>query len=67
MNVEMKEKSYAKVNIFLKIAGKRENYHELVSRFVRVHNLYDTISFVKTSRKAVEIIGNLCFRSSYKR
>jgi len=58
MNVEMKEKSYAKVNIFLKIAGKRENYHELVSRFVRVHNLYDTISFVKTSRKAVEIIGN---------
>ncbi|MFY9073746.1 4-(cytidine 5'-diphospho)-2-C-methyl-D-erythritol kinase [Malaciobacter mytili] len=38
-------KSYAKVNIFLKIAGKRENYHEIVSRFVRVKNLYDTISF----------------------
>lgn len=39
-------KSYAKVNIFLKIAGKRDNYHELVSRFVRVKNLYDTITFV---------------------
>ncbi|OUR70838.1 4-(cytidine 5'-diphospho)-2-C-methyl-D-erythritol kinase, partial [Arcobacter sp. 31_11_sub10_T18] len=39
-------KSYAKVNIFLKIAGKRDNYHELVSRFVRVKNLYDTITFL---------------------
>ena len=38
-------KSYAKVNIFLKIAGKRDNYHELVSRFVRVKDLYDTVSF----------------------
>ena len=58
MNQLMSEKSYAKVNIFLKIAGKRETYHELVSRFVRVHNLYDIISFIKTSRKAFTIIGN---------
>ncbi|MDY3199490.1 MAG: 4-(cytidine 5'-diphospho)-2-C-methyl-D-erythritol kinase, partial [Arcobacter sp.] len=57
MKNEMIEKSYAKVNIFLKIADKRENYHELVSRFVRVHNLYDIISFVKSSRKAITIIG----------
>jgi 4-diphosphocytidyl-2-C-methyl-D-erythritol kinase len=56
--LEMVEKSYAKVNIFLKIADKRENYHELVSRFVRVHNLYDVMSFVKTSRKAFDIIGS---------
>ena len=55
---EMSQKSFAKVNIFLKIANKRENYHELVSRFVRVHNLYDIVSFVKTSRKAVTIIGD---------
>ena len=41
----MTKKSYAKVNIFLKIAGRRENYHELVSRFVRVKNLYDIVSF----------------------
>ena len=41
----MTKKSYAKVNIFLKIAGKRDNYHKLVSRFVRVKNLFDTISF----------------------
>lgn len=55
---EISEKSYAKVNIFLKISDKREGYHELVSRFVRVHSLYDTISFVKSSRKAFCIIGN---------
>ena len=55
---EMSEKSYAKVNIFLKISDKREKYHELVSRFVRVHSLFDTISFVKSSRKAFCIIGN---------
>ena len=55
---EMSEKSYAKVNIFLKISDKREKYHELVSRFVRVHSLFDTISFVKSSRKAFDIIGS---------
>jgi len=43
----MTKKSYAKVNIFLKIAGKRDGYHELVSRFVRVHSLYDSLSFEK--------------------
>jgi 4-diphosphocytidyl-2-C-methyl-D-erythritol kinase len=51
-------KSYAKVNIFLKVADKRDNYHELVSRFVRVHNLFDCMSFVKTNKKAFKIIGN---------
>jgi 4-diphosphocytidyl-2-C-methyl-D-erythritol kinase len=55
---EMKEKSYAKVNIFLKISNKKEQYHELVSRFVRVHSLYDIVSFVKPSRKAFDIIGD---------
>jgi len=43
----MTKKSYAKVNIFLKIAGKRGNYHELVSRFVRVHSLFDEVTFEK--------------------
>jgi len=51
-------KSYAKVNIFLKIADKRDTYHELVSRFIRVHSLYDSMSFVKTNKKAFNIIGN---------
>jgi 4-diphosphocytidyl-2-C-methyl-D-erythritol kinase len=55
---EMSERSYAKVNIFLKISNKRDSYHELVSRFVRVHSLYDTVSFIKSSRKAFDIIGS---------
>jgi len=38
-------KSYAKVNIFLKITGKRGNHHELFSRFMKVTDLYDEISF----------------------
>lgn len=54
----MTKKSYAKVNIFLKIAGKRDNYHELVSRFVRVHSLYDVITFEKKSCDGFTLIGN---------
>lgn len=38
-------KAYAKVNIFLKIMGHKDGYHTLLSRFTRVENLYDTITF----------------------
>jgi len=52
------KKSYAKVNIFLKIAGRRENYHELVSRFVRVHSLYDLIKIEKKVCDEFTLVGN---------
>ena len=39
-------KAHAKVNIFLKITGHKDGYHTLLSRFMRVEDLYDTISFV---------------------
>lgn len=52
------KKSYAKVNIFLKIMGKRDNYHELSSRFVRVHSLYDIVSFKNESCKEFTLEGN---------
>ena len=57
-----KYRAYAKVNIFLKITGTRGNYHEIVSRFMKVDNLYDELEFVKkedTDAKANEfkIIG----------
>ena len=39
-------KAYAKVNIFLKITGTRDGYHEIISRFMRVDSLYDELSFV---------------------
>jgi len=54
----VQEKSYAKVNIFLKITGKRGNYHELASRFVRVKNLYDCLSFVKEDNETFTLEGN---------
>ena len=38
-------KAHAKVNIFLKITGHKDGYHTLLSRFMRVEELYDTITF----------------------
>ena len=53
-------KAYAKVNVFLKITGLRGDYHEIISRFMRVDTLYDELQFVKKSDKkeSFEIIGN---------
>jgi len=51
-----KYKAYAKVNIFLKITGKRDAYHEIVSRFMQINDLYDELSFV--SKKNVEAKAN---------
>jgi 4-diphosphocytidyl-2-C-methyl-D-erythritol kinase len=56
---EMSKKAYAKVNIFLKITGKRENYHEIISRFIRVNTLFDTISIVpENNTNAFNLIGD---------
>ncbi len=51
-------KAYAKVNIFLKITGKRGAYHEIVSRFMKVENLYDELSFTPKEFEYFEIVGN---------
>ncbi|HSR74742.1 MAG TPA: 4-(cytidine 5'-diphospho)-2-C-methyl-D-erythritol kinase [Sulfurovum sp.] len=37
--------AHAKVNIFLKITGHKDGYHTLISRFMRVDDLYDTLIF----------------------
>ncbi|MDR1614200.1 MAG: 4-(cytidine 5'-diphospho)-2-C-methyl-D-erythritol kinase [Campylobacteraceae bacterium] len=52
-------KSYAKINIFLKIIGKRGGYHEIVSRFVRLSKLYDEMEFLPKSlnTKCFELKG----------
>lgn len=42
--------SYPKVNLFLKIVGTRENYHEINSRFCLVKNIFDTITFVEKQK-----------------
>jgi len=51
------KKAYAKVNIFLKIANKRDNYHEIVSRFCRVHSLYDIVKFEKSNPNKFSLKG----------
>lgn len=40
-------RSYAKLNIFLKITGFRGNYHEIRSRFILFKGIFDEIEFVK--------------------
>lgn len=50
-------KAHAKVNIFLKITGYKDGYHTLLSRFVRVEELYDTISFVPCACETFTIEG----------
>jgi len=51
-------KAAAKVNIFLKITGKRDNYHEILSRFMRIDNLYDTLHFFPKERENFLIQGD---------
>ncbi|NPA60162.1 MAG: 4-(cytidine 5'-diphospho)-2-C-methyl-D-erythritol kinase [Epsilonproteobacteria bacterium] len=51
-------KAYAKVNIFLKITGMRDNYHEIISRFMRVDSLYDELSFSKKDDDGFKILGD---------
>jgi len=57
----MKQKSYAKVNIFLKITGQKEHngsmYHTLNSRFMLVKSLYDVIEFVPQNCDSFTIEG----------
>ncbi|RLA68824.1 MAG: 4-(cytidine 5'-diphospho)-2-C-methyl-D-erythritol kinase, partial [Epsilonproteobacteria bacterium] len=50
-------KAHAKVNIFLKITGHKDGYHTLLSRFVRVEDLYDTIKFVPCECETFTIEG----------
>jgi 4-diphosphocytidyl-2-C-methyl-D-erythritol kinase len=50
-------RAYAKVNIFLKITGRRDGYHTLFSRFMRVESLYDTLHFVPQKCETFTIEG----------
>jgi len=50
-------KAYAKINTFLKITGHKNGYHTLLSRFIKVPHLYDTIRFVPQECDAFTIDG----------
>ena len=47
-------KSFAKINVFLKVVGTRGNYHEILSRFVLCEQLFDEIYFKKSDLFAIE-------------
>ncbi|MGG7047724.1 MULTISPECIES: 4-(cytidine 5'-diphospho)-2-C-methyl-D-erythritol kinase [unclassified Campylobacter] len=47
-------KSYAKLNIFLKIIGTRGDYHEILSRFVRYDALFDELNFVSSDGFSID-------------
>ncbi len=54
-----KYKAFAKVNIFLKITGKRGEYHEILSRFMKVEHLFDELSFApKVDSDDFVIVGD---------
>ncbi|MBU0721533.1 4-(cytidine 5'-diphospho)-2-C-methyl-D-erythritol kinase [bacterium] len=57
-------KAFAKVNVFLKITGKRDAYHEIVSRFMKVDDLYDELSFVPKEAASFEILGNFSCKTN---
>ncbi len=50
-------KAHAKINTFLKITGHQNGYHTLLSRFIKVPHLYDTISFVPQACQSFTIEG----------
>ncbi|MDR1285819.1 MAG: 4-(cytidine 5'-diphospho)-2-C-methyl-D-erythritol kinase [Campylobacteraceae bacterium] len=51
-------KSYAKVNVFLKIIGKRGDYHEIKSRFLKIESLHDIFTFkLKSVKREFELFG----------
>jgi len=49
--------AHAKINTFLKITGHQNGYHTLLSRFVKVPHLYDTIRFVPQACEGFTIEG----------
>lgn len=51
-------RSHAKVNIFLKIVGTRDSYHELLSRFILIDDLYDTMWFEPNHGISFDIVGD---------
>lgn len=69
-------KSFAKINVFLKITGKKNGYHQLISRFYRLDNLYDEL-FLVPKDKAKDyhlkqipnlnsVIKNIAYESEFK-
>lgn len=48
--------SFAKINIFLKITGTCGSYHMLLSRFMLLKDLFDSISFLPKTKNSSEFL-----------
>lgn len=59
-------KSYAKINVFLKIIGIRGDYHEILSRFILVDEIYDEIEFVNCENLRAKIKAKFAFKAIKK-
>lgn len=51
-------KSFAKINIFLKITGFRNNLHEISSRFVLFENLFDEIEVIQSAKNSDFVVNS---------
>lgn len=51
-------KSFGKVNIFLKVTGQRGEYHEFLSRFMRLETIYDDVQFIPSAQDKFVLEGN---------
>jgi 4-diphosphocytidyl-2-C-methyl-D-erythritol kinase len=55
-------KSYAKINIFLKLIRRDDKFHFLISRFFKIDSLYDELFFTPVIKSPIkdnfQIIGN---------
>ncbi len=58
-------KSYAKVNIFLKITGRQNNYHKLISRFMLIKNYFDEIEFIPSREDSFNIEGDFSCKTEH--
>ncbi len=53
----------AKVNVFLKITGRRGTYHEILSRFIAVPQLFDTLRWIEKEGTDFVIEGDFACRT----
>jgi 4-diphosphocytidyl-2-C-methyl-D-erythritol kinase len=63
------QKAYAKVNLSLRITGKREDGYHLLDTLMQTVSLYDTVS-VEKSEKGIEVVcnniyseDNICYKA----
>ncbi len=55
----LKEKAYAKINLFLDVLAKRDDFYHDLEMVMAPIALHDTLRFTKTEKADIEIISNI--------